>query len=65
LAVSQISDFFTIKITDVNGKEVLNAQNIGEGQIIWNTAKTRNGLYFYTINNQKGLSQSGRIVVIK
>lgn len=54
-----------IKISDVNGRIIETFVVSGtQGQMVWDTRKINNGVYFYTFE-VNGLSKSGKIVISK
>jgi hypothetical protein len=64
-----VSDKVTIKIYDVNGREihtlVNEKQNPGEYSIQFDASGLNSGVYFYSINTSSGFKQSKRMILIK
>jgi hypothetical protein len=62
---SQLNGIAVI-LTDATGRVVWQAlPNNTSDSIVWNTADVKPGIYFYFIHDSNGLTQSGRIAVVK
>lgn len=56
----------SVIVTDAIGRIVWRTASNGDASnIIWQTGEARPGVYFYTIQDAGGLTQSGRIVLVK
>ncbi len=55
-----------IVISDALGHIVWRGDNIlNQENIVWNTTATTSGMYFYSILDQNGVVQAGRILIVK
>ncbi len=60
------SSSVSITVTDATGRVLWRSpRNANSASTVWQTGDTQSGIYFYTIQDANGLTQSGRIVIAK
>lgn len=57
-----MSSSFSVELFDMTGKQIRSFQNIASNQFDMERGDLRNGMYLYTIQNEGGKTQTGKLI---
>lgn len=63
-SISDIQSKINLKIIDETGRIVFTASSIGDNDIIWDSPKVKQGIYFYQIESKGQILRSGKVIKI-